>query len=218
MTGRRIQLIHAVVAAQRPIHDAFERLWPEARLADLADYSLAADVAAAGRLTDEFTSRMAALIGYGAATGADAVLFTCSAFGAAIEAAREGVTIPVLKPDEAMIEAALAAGPRIGALATFEPTLPSLEAQIAAAAKARGLAPAVTLRYVPGALDALNDGRADEHHRLVADAAAGMADLDVLMLAQFSMVGAREAAEAAAGVKVLTAPDEAVGKLKSLLG
>ena len=204
--------------AQGPIHGAFERLWPEARIADLTEASLATDLAEAGELTDAFTDRMAALVAYGVETGADGVLFTCSAFGSAIEAARDGVEIPVLKPDEAMIEAALSQGSSIGGLATFEPTIPSLAGELEAAAEARGLKPDIDLRHVPGALEALQSGRADEHDTLIAEAAAGMTDVDVLMLAQFSMSGARDAIAEVAGRPVLTAPDEAVKKLKGLLG
>ena len=218
MAHPRIQLIHAVTVAQGPVHGAFARLWPEARIVDLTEASLAVDLSEAGELTDAFTGRMAALIGYGVEAGADAVLFTCSAFGAAIEAARDGVEIPVLKPDEAMIEAALSQGSRIGGLATFEPTIESLAGELAAAAKARGLKPAIDLRHVPGALEALRDGREDEHHRLIAEAAAEMTDVDVLILAQFSMSGARDAIAEVAGRPVLTAPDEAVRKLRGVLG
>ena len=217
----RIQLIHAVTVAQGPIHGAFARLWPEARIVDLTEASLATDLSEAGELTDAFTDRMAALVAYGVETGADAVLFTCSAFGAAIEAARDGVEIPVLKPDEAMIEAALASGAsggsRIGGLATFAPTIASLAGELDATAGARGLKPAIDLRHVPGAMEALQSGRADEHDRLIAEAAAEMTDVDVLMLAQFSMSGARDAIADVPGRQVLTAPDEAVMKLKRLL-
>ncbi|MAF94652.1 MAG: arylsulfatase [Rhodospirillaceae bacterium] len=214
----RIQLIHAVSVAQGPIHGAFARLWPEARIADLTEASLAADLAGAGELTDAFTGRMAALIGYGVEAGADGVMFTCSAFGAAIKAARDGVSIPVLKPDEAMIEAALSEGPRIGGLATFAPTIASLAGELAAAAGARGLKPAIDLRHVPGAMEALQLGRGDEHDALIAEAAAEMTGVDVLILAQFSMSGARDAIAEIAGRPVLTAPDEAVKKLRRLLG
>ena len=218
MAHPRIQLIHAVSVAQGPIHGAFERLWPEARIADLTEASLATDLAETGELTDAFTDRMAALVAYGVETGADGVLFTCSAFGSAIEAARDGVEIPVLKPDEAMIEAALSQGSSIGGLATFEPTIPSLAGELEAAAEARGLKPDIDLRHVPGALEALQSGRADEHDRLIAKAAAEITDVDVLILAQFSMSGARDAIADIPGRPVLTAPDEAVKKLKGLLG
>jgi len=218
MSAYFIQLIHAVTAAKAPIHDAFDRLWPVARVEDLEDLSLPGDLAAAGSLTVDFTDRMAALIEHGVRAGASyrasAVLFTCSAFASAIDAAKQGVTIPVLKPDEAMIERALSLGTRIGGLATFEPTIASLSAEITAAAKTPL---EVTLRHVPGALDALNDGRENDHHAMIAQAAAAMPDVDVLLLAQFSMIGARQAIADVPGRTVLTAPDEAVRKLKGLL-
>ena len=218
MTGPRIQLIHAVTAAQDPIHAAFARLWPEAETGDLEDLSLPGDLAAAGELTDVFTERMAGLIEQGVQAGAHAVLFTCSAFGAAIERAREDVSIPVLKPDEAMIERALSLGPRIGGLATFAPTLPSLKSELLAAARAMGIEADIDLRHVPGALDALNAGDGAEHDRLVAAAADAMTDVDVLLLAQFSMIGARDAIADVPTRPVLTAPDEAVRKLREILG
>ena len=225
MSNPRIQLIHAVTAAQAPIHEAFSRLWPEARPVDLSDTSLATDIAdlsAAGdlngdALADAFTRRMAALIGYGVDTGASAVLFTCSAFGAAIERARQGVAIPVLKPDEAMIARALSLGPRIGGLATFAPTIPSLASELEAAAGAVRLNPEIELRHVAGALDSLNAGDRAEHDRLIVEAAAGMEDFDALLLAQFTMSGLRDTIPDVPARTVLASPDEAVLKLRDLV-
>jgi len=79
VSGPRIQLIHAVAAAEAPTHEAFSRLWPEARPVDLADTALAADLSElsaagelnGGALADAFTGRMAALIRYAVDTGAD---------------------------------------------------------------------------------------------------------------------------------------------------
>lgn len=158
MAGPKIQLIHAVTAAKPPIHDAFRRLWPEAVAEDFEDLSLPADLAAAGSLTDAFTDRMAGLIDHGVRAGAHAVLFTCSAFGAAIDAAKAGAPIPVLKPNEAMIEKALSiassGGGNIGGLATFEPTVSSLSVETALASAMEGLSNVVFIRHVPDALDA----------------------------------------------------------------
>ncbi|NQV84281.1 MAG: arylsulfatase [Rhodospirillales bacterium] len=217
VSNPRIQLIHAVTGAIAPIHQAFARLWPEARPVDLADTSLAGDLSEAGELTGAFTKRMAALIGYGIEAGADAILFTCSAFGAAIEQARQGVAIPVLKPDEAMIARALSLGPRIGGLATFAPTIPSLASELEIAAEVVSLNPEIELRHVAGALDCLNNGDRAEHDRLVVEAAAGMTDVDALLLAQFTMSGVRGAIPDIPGRTVLSSPDEAVLKLRDML-
>jgi hypothetical protein len=214
----RIVLIHAVTPAMAPVADAFRRLWPKARTVNVLDDSLSIDVAEAGGLTPAITGRMKALADYGVAAGADGILFTCSAFGAAIDAAKRDMAVPVLKPNEAMIEEALGAGPRIAALATFAPTIGSLERELEAAAEARGLAPETDLRHVPGALEALNAGRGNEHDALIAAAAEDLGDCDALMLAQFSMVRARGAIAEVPGRRVLTAPEAAVMKLRSLLG
>mgnify|MGYP002526844837 CR=1 FL=1 len=169
-------------------------------------------------MTGAFTERVAGLIERGVRAGAEAILFTCSAFGSAIEKARQGVPLPVLKPDEAMIARALSLGSRIGGLATFAPTVASLKSDLLAAAGAMEVEADIDLRHVPGALDALNAGDGVEHDRLLAAAAGEMTDCDCLVLAQFSMIGAKDAIQDVPARPVLTAPDEAVLKLKGLLG
>lgn len=123
----RIALIHALRHSPPPIEAAFARLWPEATLMNLLDDSLSADLARDGRITEAMTGRFLSLAGYARATGADGILFTCSAFGPCIEAVQRALSpLPVLKPNEAMIEEAQAIGGRIGLLASFAPTLQSM--------------------------------------------------------------------------------------------
>ena len=86
----RIALVHALKHSIAPIEASFARAWPDARLMNLLDDSLSADLARDGRLTDAMTARFLTLGRYAAGTHADAILFTCSAFGPCIEAvARE---------------------------------------------------------------------------------------------------------------------------------
>src|SRR6267142_2150278 len=129
----RITLVHALKYSIAQVEASFARLWPDARLMNLLDDSLSADLARDGRLTEAMTGRFLALGRYAADTGADAILFTCSAFGPCIEAvARAQAPMPVLKPNEAMIEQAVAQATgqarRIGLLSTFAPTLASMPA------------------------------------------------------------------------------------------
>lgn len=213
----RIALIHALKHSVVPIEAAFARLWPEARLANLLDDTLSGDLARDGALTPAMTARFLTLAGYARDTGADAILFTCSAFGPCIEAcARAFAPMPVLKPNEAMIEEAIAhAGQhgRIGLLATFPPTLRSMPAEFAATA------PHVTLvpQLADGALAALDRGDADAHDQAVVRAAAHLHTVDVVALAQFSLARAAEAVHRVVGKPVLSTPDSAVRKLRRLL-
>jgi len=213
----RIGLIHALGHSIAPIQQAFARLWPEARLANLLDDSLSADLARQSKLDDAMTERFLTLARYARATGADGILFTCSAFGPCIEAcARDLSPIPVLKPNEAMIEEALAAaGPtgKVGLMASFAPTLDSMPPEFSSAAPRMHLIPCLA----EGALAALDAGNAPEHDRLAAEAGKRLTDCDVIALSQFSLARAAPGVEKASGKKVLTTPDSAVRKLRRLL-
>ena len=52
----RIALIHALRHSPPPVETAFAALWPEARLMNLLDDSLSADLARDGAITDAMTT------------------------------------------------------------------------------------------------------------------------------------------------------------------
>jgi Asp/Glu/hydantoin racemase len=158
----RIALIHAVAVAIEPVLDAFRQLWPQAECANILDDSLGIDRERDDVLTEAMSSRIRALAEYGASTGASGMLFTCSAFGEAIAAAAAVSPIPVLKPNEAMFEAALATGRRIGMLATFQPSVASMEDEFREMAEASGKRAAIETYCVPGAMAALKAGNTSE--------------------------------------------------------
>jgi Asp/Glu/hydantoin racemase len=207
----RITLIHALKHSIAPIEAAFADAWPEARLMNLLDDSLSADLARDGKLTEAMTGRFLALGDYAATTGADAILFTCSAFGPCIEAvARTHAPMPVLKPNEAMIERAVTIGRRIGLLSTFPPTLQSMPPEFPASVQ-------VVPKLAEGALAALDRGDRATHDRLIAEASRDLRDCDVIALAQFSIASTAPMVADATGKPVVTTPDSAVAKLKRLL-
>jgi Asp/Glu/Hydantoin racemase len=217
----RIALIHATPLAIEPIEEAFKRLWPAAITMNLLDESLSADLARGSFSTEEFTARFLALSRYAAGTGAKAVLFTCSSFGSALDDAKNDMPLPSLKPNEAMFAEALARARdplgRIGLLTTFPPATQALESELHNDARAAGMEIEVVKRCVPEALDALNRGDADTHDRLLKQAALEMGEMDVLMLGQFSMARASTLLRECLSYPVLTSPDSAVSKLRSLI-
>ena len=213
----RIALIHAVRVAMDPIAAAFARGWPEAETVNLLDDGLSRDLERRGTLEGPMTERIGALAAYASGLGADGILYTCSAFGSAIEKARAGSRIPVLKPNEAMLEAALDAGRRIALVATFAPTIPSMTGELQALARDRGVDVAITPLFVPGAMQALDAGDGATHDRLIADAVGPLAGHDAVLLAQFSMARAASAVAAAIGGIVLTSPETAVAKIRRLV-
>ncbi len=206
----RIALIHATVLAVDPIAAAFERHWREARRMNLLDDSLSVDLAAAGSLQPAMVQRFVDLATYAKGTGCDAILFTCSAFGPAIEAAGAAVQLPTLKPNEAMFAQALDAvrdGGKLGLIATFEASIPSMSAELLQMARQRGQHIELQTEFVPEAMRNLAEGRATQHHQKIAQAARKLAGCDVVMLAQFSMAAALPLVQEQLACPALSSPD-----------
>ncbi|MFK5664308.1 aspartate/glutamate racemase family protein [Pseudomonas shirazica] len=218
MSRKRIFLIHATPLAMSPINEAFARLWPEAELCNLLEDSLPRDLSNAGHLTTALKERFMSLAGYAQGAGADAILFTCSAFGEAIDLCKGALSIPVLKPNEAMLEEALDHGGRIALLATFAPSIDSISEEIIAAAELRQMAATVQPAFVPGAMAALQALDTARHDQLVSEMVGSIADADVICFAQFSMTTAASLCMARTVKPVLTTPDSAVRKLRHILG
>jgi Asp/Glu/hydantoin racemase len=211
----RIALIHAIAHAVDPINQAIARDWPQATRMNLLDDSLSADLAANGRGQDAVMhERFARLAQYAVDCGCHAILFTCSAFGTCIEAvAAKHSSIPVLKPNEAMIDDAAALGQRIGLVATFGPTLISMPPEFPKQV-------ALDTALAEGALAALNVGDGALHDQLIAQAANELAakGCRVIALAQFSMARAATLVQQQTGLTVITPVSSAVAKLKLMLG
>jgi Asp/Glu/hydantoin racemase len=214
----RIGLIHATPLAMAPINAALKAALPQAQPMNVLDDSLSADRAAPGGMQIDFAPRFRLLTDYCLGQRCDAIIYTCSAFGEAIEAVRAQAKVPMLKPNEAMIEEALAAARPIVVMATFAPSIPSIEVDFREALGAAGRMPELIGVHVPDAQRIYGEGDAATHDRLIVEAAVKNKGRGLLMLSQFSMARAAAAVEAATGQRPLTSPESAVRKLKGLLG
>jgi aspartate/glutamate racemase len=226
ITHPRIALIHALPHSITPINTAMARLWPQASRMNLMDDSLSIDLAATEAkspgtgLDAAMHERFQCLAQYAIDCGSDAILFTCSAFGSCIEAVALAQKIPVLKPNEAMIEQAVALvgergkmnGQILGLVSSFAPTLASMPNEFSTDVN-------LEMKLAEGAMAALNVGDVATHDKLVVAAAKDLvkAGAKVIALAQYSMAHCKPMVEAACGVPVLTTTDSAIEKLKKAL-
>jgi Asp/Glu/hydantoin racemase len=203
----RIALIHATELSIPPSKKAFASLWPQAEPVHLMDDSLSRD-----RLRGkETSSRISALAYYAVSVDVQAILYTCSAFGKAISDVQRELQLPVFKPNEAMFELAFKAGKKIAMLATFKPSIQSMEKEYYEAA-AKGAT--LTTYLVEGAREASDSGNLVLHNHLIAEAIKRFNDFDAVMLAHFSMSPALELCQSVTQIPVLTAPETAVKKIR----
>lgn len=213
----RIALIHATPLAMEPVRVALAAHWPAADPVHLLDDALSRDRGSEPQPPPAVAARIVALAAYARRTECAGILFTCSAFGPAIERAAAEATVPVLKPNEAMFRAALAAGTRIGMIATAAMAVPTLAAEFEEEKRRAGSAATLKTVVAPEAMAALQAGDAGAHDALIAARAGELADCDAVMLAQFSMARAAAAVGQAIGVPVLTSPVSAVCLLRELV-
>lgn len=210
----RIALIHATRVAIDPIEDAAKLLWPEAETISILDESLSVDRARNRDLTNGLFGRIVDLARHAQAAEADGILFTCSAFGAAIEQANAESKIPVMKPNEAMFDAAFAHGDKVAMIYTFPPAAAGMEEEFREAAAQRGRTAEIASYFCDNALEAKRMGDDAKHDRLVAETAASIEGADVILLAQFSMAGAADKVRAATSLPVLTSPEAAMKEIR----
>jgi Asp/Glu/hydantoin racemase len=164
----------------------------------------------------EITRRVVAFASLAADSGAELIVFTCSSTSPAIDVARQVVRAPILKIDDPMAARAVELGTRIGIVCTTSSTKGPSEALLRDHAAKAGKPIDVEALLVPGAFDALQAGRRDEHDRLVSEAALGVAARnDVLVLAQASLAHLAEPLGARTATPVLQSPPlcvEAIGR------
>lgn len=214
-----VAMIHAVPSGARVAEQAFAREFPQAAVWNVMDDRLLDDARLAGGLTDTLRRRMLRLIGHVMDGGAQGLLLTCSSYGEVVDTARTLWDVPVLKSDEAMFKAALA-GPyrRIAVVASTPPAVPAAVTQLEA------LVPAVRPDRPLDIVTALSEDAADADDaeataRHLADAlrAAGGADADAVLLAQYSLTPAAEALAALVELPVLDGAGAAARELRGLL-
>ncbi len=217
ISAPNIVLFHVHKDAMDAAVRAFTADWPEARISNILEDGLFAWVRETGGVVPEMYDAFRTLTNYAVGRGAEGILYSCSAFGECIDACIAEHDIPMLKPNDAMIEQALDHGPRIAVVATVAATIPTISYEIEEMAAKRGQAIELLPYVVDGAFDALAAGNAAKHDLLVADVAEKIEGCDVITLAQFTLSRAAPAVAMVTDIPVLNSPGAAVAKLRELL-
>jgi Asp/Glu/hydantoin racemase len=215
---KRIFLVHPTRLAMPPIDEAFRKLWQNATIINVLDESLYNDIPQDGKLAPEIYTRLTNLFRHCELSGADAILFSGSTFGPAVDDARKAVKIPVLRIEEAMMDEAAARGGSVLLVCTQKRAQPVVRNTLEAAAKRSRKPLAITELWVAGARDALTKGDSETHHRLIAEQCGAAGDFDQIVFGMMSMAPAKAKMPSALARKVLTADEAAVARLRQLTG
>jgi aspartate/glutamate racemase len=163
-----IVVIHTGPVTVDPLKAQFAAQLADARVVNIVDDSLLADVRSAGHLTPEVTRRLYSYMANAEALGADIILNACSSVGEATDLLRGMIRTPIVKVDEAMADEACALGPRVGVVATVSTTLEPTVRLIRRKAAERGVDVEVTECIAQGAFEALLAGDAAKHDDILS--------------------------------------------------
>lgn len=216
---KTLALIHTAPVLTPVFNELVRERLDGVRVFHMVDESLIKNTIRAGRLEKTTIRRLVRMIESASEAGADAVLVTCSSIGAGVPAARPLFDIPVFRIDEAMAEAAVAAGRRIGVIATLATTLEPTVGLLAATARHAGRDCEIIPHLCEGAFEKAVSGDTEGHDRAVKEALALLArEVDVIVFAQASM--ARVANQLPPGslpVPVLSSPALAIDRVRQIL-
>lgn len=219
MARKTLALIHTSATLVPVFQQLCKAQLPNVDTFNIVDDSLVRAIGAKGALTADIARRVEAYITSAEAGGADYILVTCSSIGPAVEASAPFCAVPVLRVDQPMADAAVAAGCRIGVIATLPTTLNPTSDLVRRRAIGAGKTIELTARLVTGAFEALMAGDAATHDTLVAAALRELSgEVDVILLAQASMARVVDTLpEADRRVPIFASPPTAIAHLATIL-
>lgn len=219
MPRKTLALIHTSATLVPVFQQLCKTKLPNVDTFNIVDDSLVRAIGTRGSLTADIARRVEAYITSAEAGGADHILVTCSSIGPAVEASAPFCAVPVLRVDQPMADAAVAAGRRIGVIATLPTTLNPTSDLVRRRAVLAGREIELTARLVNGAFEALMSGDAATHDALVAAALRELSSqVDVILLAQASMARVVDTLPAAEKrVPIFASPPLAIDHLATVL-
>lgn len=155
---------------------------------NILDDSLLKSTIADGGMTPITASRMLNYAKAAESSGADGIIVTCTSVNGATKMIRPLLSIPIINIEEPVAEQAVAAGKKIGILATLPTSPGAIERVIREKAAEAGKEIEIVTRIADGAFDVLCAGDRDKHDQMVCDCLYDLAkEVDCIAFAQISM-------------------------------
>ncbi|KKI90086.1 hypothetical protein WQ54_23535 [Bacillus sp. SA1-12] len=216
--GKTLAIIHTTHVTVEPLKDLAAKHLPAHRVINFVDDSILPQLGQNGGKLEEVQERLIQYTKNAEALGADIILNACSSVGEIVPLAREKVSIPVIRIDDAMAEEAIIRGKRIGVAATLATTLnPTIRLL---KEKAEKFSTQVIFEpvLVEEAYQRLIKGDKAGHDDLLANMLSDLAyRSDLVVLAQASMARVLGKFPKQMQTKFLTSPELGMERVKQAL-
>ena len=214
----KVVAVHTAMALVQPLTEIFKEYLPEVKLNHIADDSLIQEVIANNEVTPAVRRRLLSHYVAAADAGADdhvdreLVPLHVADYGNIY------APIPVFRIDQPMAQQAVTSADRIGVISTLSTTLDPTRRLLENEARKAGRQVTLVDGLADGAFAAGQSGDGETHDRLIAEAAARIADqVDMFVLAQGSMARMEQRLAELTGKPVLSSPILGVKGLRKFL-
>ena len=212
----RVTMIHAIPESIPPVRLAFDDEFPEAEIINVLDETLLIDFD--DKLTPPLRQRMSNLIRYCQDSHADAIGLACSVYAPVVDSEKDLLEIPLVSSYGPVMSDAVAAGTRIGLIASVSATLSDAEYYLRLAAQKVGTTVEPNLCLAEDLVTIMrSEGQTGLERRLEEEALKLAPEVDAILLGQFSFAAALSHLQRVSPVPVLSAPHSSARALKTLL-
>ncbi|WP_299088747.1 aspartate/glutamate racemase family protein [uncultured Metabacillus sp.] len=216
--GETLAIIHTTHVTVGPLKDLAAKSLPNLHVINFVDDSILPQLGQNGGKLEEVQGRLIQYVKNAEALGADIILNACSSVGEIVPIAREEVSIPIIRIDEAMAEAAIIRAKRIGVAATLATTLNPTIRLLKEKAKQFSTNAIFEPVLIEEAYKRLINGDKTGHDELLANVLTNLADRsELVVLAQVSMARVLEKLPKPMQSKFLTSPELGIAQVKQAL-
>lgn len=214
----KLAIIHTTPATVDSLKALAAEILPDYEVVNLVDDSILPQLAHNGGDVSQVEERLVQYARIASDIGAQAILEACSSVGEVVSKMADSVPIPVVRIDEAMAEAAIQRGQRIGIVATLPTTLNPTRRLLEAKAKSAGKTIEIRTALAESAYQKLMSGDRDGHDSDLMQVLVEIAkETDVVVLAQASMARVLPSLPAEIQDKFLTSPRMGMERVKAVL-
>jgi aspartate/glutamate racemase len=214
----KVAVLHTTPVTVEPLKELASNMIPECKVLNFVDDSILPQLAENGGDIEDIEERLIQYAKNAEQVGADVILNACSSVGEVVAKAREQLSVPIVRIDEAMAEKAIKQGNQIGVVATLsttlDPTLRLLQE------KARDFNRTVEFKpkLAEEAYKCLIAGDKKGHDTTLAKTLMEIAkETDVVVLAQASMARVVSTLPEKQQKKFLSSPELGMEKVRQVL-
>lgn len=215
---RKVAVLHTTPVTVDPLKELATNVIPGCIVLNFVDDSILPQLIENGGNISDIEERLIQYAKNAEQVGADVILNACSSVGEVVAKARQELSVPIIRIDEAMAEEAVKQGHQIGVVATLSTTLTPTLKLLNDKAKAFNKRVEIKPKLAGEAYQYLIAGDKEAHDAALAKTLMEIArESDIVVLAQASMAGVVSTLSETQQKKFLSSPELGMERVRHVL-